>query len=60
MQPDIFTVMNCCVVALIVFSSDMLAWMADSLYSARAWARGGWSETPLELDILRKLYYLRK
>jgi len=32
MQPDISAVMNCCVVALIVFSSDMQAWMADSLY----------------------------
>jgi len=42
MQPDIFAVVNCCVVALIVFSFDMLAWMADSLYSARACARGGW------------------
>ena len=40
MQPDMFAVMNCCIVALIVFSSDMLAWMADSLYSARAFARG--------------------
>jgi len=42
MQPDISAIMNCCVVALIVFSSDMLAWMADSLYSARACSRGGW------------------
>ena len=42
MQPDIFAVMNCCVVALIVFSPDMLAWMADSLYSARACAMGDW------------------
>jgi len=38
-QTDIFAVMNCCIVALIVFSSDMLAWKADSLYSARACAR---------------------
>jgi len=31
-QPDIFALMNCCVVALIVFSSDILAGSADSLY----------------------------
>ena len=30
-QPDIFAVMNRCVVALIVFSSNILAWSADSL-----------------------------
>jgi len=42
MQPDLSTVMNCCVVALIVFSSDMQAWMADGLYLARACAKGGW------------------
>ena len=29
-QPDIFPVMNCCVVALIVITSDMLAWRADN------------------------------
>jgi len=29
-QPDIFAVMNCCVVALSVFTSDMLVWRADS------------------------------
>jgi len=29
-QPDIFAVMNCCVLALIVFSSHVLAWRADS------------------------------
>jgi len=38
--------MNCCIVALLVFSSDMLAWRADSLYSARACARGLWGYTP--------------
>jgi len=32
-QPDIFAVMNCCVVELSVFSSDILTWSADSLYS---------------------------
>jgi len=55
-QPDIIAIVNCCVVALIVFSSDMLTWRADSLYSifsARACARGGLGlKTPLELDIL--------
>jgi len=30
MQPDIFAVINCCVVALSLFSSDILTW-ADSL-----------------------------
>jgi len=45
-QPDIFAVMNCCIVALLVFSSDMLAWRADSLYSARACARGRWGYPP--------------
>ena len=32
-EPDIFAVMNCCVVALSVFSSDILTCSADSLYS---------------------------
>jgi len=27
--------MNCCVVALSVFSSDILTWSADSLYSVQ-------------------------
>jgi len=35
MQPDIFAVMNCCVVALSLFSSDILTWSADSLYSVQ-------------------------
>ena len=34
-QPDIFAVMNCCVVALSLFFSDMLTWSADSLYSVQ-------------------------
>ena len=29
--PDIFAVMNCCVVALSAFSSDILTWRADIL-----------------------------
>jgi len=33
-QPDIFAVMNCCVVALSLFSSDILTWNADTLFSA--------------------------
>ena len=55
MQPDIFALMNCCVVALIVFSSDILAGSADSLYSAMACARRGLGLNPplLELDILQ-------
>ena len=35
-QPDIFAVMNCCVVALSLFSSDSLTWTADSLYSEQS------------------------
>ena len=31
-QPDIFALMNSCVVALMVFLSDILAGSADSLY----------------------------
>jgi len=34
-QPNIFAVMNCCVVALSLFSSDILTWSADSLYSVQ-------------------------
>jgi len=34
-QPDIFAVMNCCVVALSLFSSDILIWSANSLYSVQ-------------------------
>jgi len=34
-QPDIFAVMDCCVVALSLFSSDILTWSADSLYSVQ-------------------------
>jgi len=32
-QPDIFAVTNCCIVALGVFSSDSLTWSSNSLYS---------------------------
>ena len=34
-QPDIFAVMNCCVEALSVFSSDILTWSANGLYSVQ-------------------------
>jgi len=34
-QPDIFAVMNCCVVALSLFFSESLTWSADSLYSVQ-------------------------
>jgi len=30
MQPDIFGVINCCVVAFVLFSSDSLTWSAHS------------------------------
>jgi len=63
-QPDIFAVMNCCVVALSVFPSDILTWSADILVYIKFQGRtqeGGWiTPPPLELDILQKLYYLRK
>ena len=38
-QPDIFAVMNCCVVALSLFSSDSLTWSAENLYSVQ-WNKG--------------------
>jgi len=34
-QPDIFAVVNCYVVALSLFSSDIVTWSADSLYSVQ-------------------------
>jgi len=34
-QPDIFAVMNCCVVALSLFSFDIVTWSADSFYSVQ-------------------------
>ena len=34
-QPDILAIMNCCVVALSLFSSDIVTWSADSLYSVQ-------------------------
>jgi len=50
-QPDIFAFMNCCVVALIAVSSDILAGSADSLY-AMACARDGFGvKSSLEIDI---------
>ena len=33
-QPDIFAVMNCCVVAMSLFSSDSLTWTAQFIFSA--------------------------
>jgi len=63
-QPDIFAVMNCCVVALSIFSSDILTWSADILvYIQCHWRtqRGSLRlKPPLELDILQKLYHLGK
>jgi len=34
-QPDIFAIMNCCVVALSFCSSDTVTWSADTLYSVQ-------------------------
>jgi len=31
-QPDIFAVMNCCAVALSMFSSDIITWSTDIVY----------------------------
>jgi len=33
--PDILAVMNCCVVALSLFSVDIVTWSADSLFSVQ-------------------------
>jgi len=44
-QPDSFAVMNCCVEALSVYSSDILTWGADILvlFSAKGARKGlGW------------------
>jgi len=35
-HPDIFAVMNCCVVTLSVFSSDILTWSADTYIQCNA------------------------
>ena len=62
-QPDIFAVMNCCIVALNAFSSDILAWSADILVYIQCQGHSRGTEvdkTPLELDILQKLYNLHK
>jgi len=56
--------MNCCVVALSVFSSDILTWSADVLVYIQCQGRtqvGVLDEKKtLELDFLQKLYYLHK
>ena len=64
-QPDSFAVMNCFVVALSVFSSDILTWGADILVYIQCQGRTQGGEGlglnfPLKLDILQKLDYLRK
>ena len=66
-QPDSFAVMNCCVVALSVFSSDILTWGADILVYIQCQGRtqgglgeGLWLNFPLKFDILQKLDYLCK
>jgi len=48
-QPDIFAVMNCCIVALSVFTSDILTWSADILVYIQCQGRtqgGGWINLP--------------
>ena len=62
-HPDVFAVMNCCVVALSVFSSDILTWGADALVYIQCQGRtqvGYWIKKNLELDFLQKLYCLHK
>ena len=62
-QPDSFAVMNCCVVALSVFSFDILTWGADILVYIQCQGRtqgGVGVKLPLKLDILQKLDYLCK
>jgi len=51
-QPDIFALMNCCVVALIAFSADILSGSADILYQAMAWAMGGFGVKPYTLSLI--------
>jgi len=59
--PDIFAVMNCCVVALSVFSSDSLTWSADVYIQCQGRTQVGyWIKKNLELDFLQKLYHLYK
>jgi len=36
-----FAIMNCCVVALSLFSSDIVTWSADSLYSVQSHKTSG-------------------
>jgi len=57
-QPDSFAVMNCCVLALSVFSSNILTWGADALVYIQGLGLG--LNFPLKLDILQKLDYLCK
>jgi len=62
-QSDSFAVMNCCVIALSVFSSDILTWGADILVYIQCQGRtqGGLGlNFQLKLDILQKLDYLCK
>ena len=52
-QPDIFAVMNCSVAALNLFSSDILTWSVDSLYSVQWHKIRG-------LDVEEYAYYVNK
>jgi len=51
-QPDMFALMYCCVVVLIVFTSDILAGSAGSLYSAMTCAREGFGVKPSPLTLI--------
>jgi len=51
-QPDIFAVVNCCVVVLCLFFSDSLTWNADSLYCNDTKIKG--------VDVEKYAYYVNK
>ena len=55
-QPDIFAVMNCYIVALGVFYSDSLSWSADSLYSLYS----AMTHKIRRVDVEKYAYYVNK
>jgi len=64
-QPDSFAVLNCCLVALSVFSSNILTWGADILVYIQCQGRTQGEGVlglnfPLKLDILQTRDYLCK
>jgi len=55
-QPDIFAVINCCIVALSVFYSDSLTWSANSLYSLFS----AMTHKIRRVDVEKYAYYVNK